>query len=143
MFYLKCEKCGEIFANDEVAKDYCDGGYRGEPHESCPYCGCDDLIDVEQCSICGKWVERSYGCMGHEVCEDCLLDNMDVRTVCDFGEQHPEDVEISGLFASVYSKEEINDILLADFMKLPEQKQMEFCKNFAEDDRNQFAEFIG
>ena len=143
----KCTKCGEIMDSTDLAKDYTDGGYRGEPHLSCPYCGCDELDEVEQCSRCGKWVEGFdlshliYGSVGNEVCLDCLQDAADdVRTVIDYGAKRTEDVEINGLWAYVYTKDEINDILMADFMKLPERMQKQYTQGFAECDYSDFAE---
>ena len=141
-YKAKCFKCGWIGDWSDLNKDYCDGGYRGEPHETCPNCGDDDIGEVIECRSCGGCFEDVYGSNGLEICEDCLNKLINTRTVAEYGEEHPEDVEISGLWAKVYTQDEINQILMADFMKLPDSKQYEYCKMYVDDDPHEFADWV-
>ena len=141
-YKAKCFKCGWIGDWSDLNKDYCDGGYRGEPHETCPNCGDDDIGEVIECRSCGGCFEDVYGSNGLEICDDCLNKLINTRTVAEYGELNPEEVEISGLWAKVYTQDEINQILMADFMKLPESKQYEYCKMYVDDDPNDFADWV-
>ena len=138
---VKCCNCGWIGDESDLIKDYCDGGYRGEPHETCPNCGDDDIGEVTECRGCGEYSDETYGTYGWELCEDCLNKLINTRTVAEYGEEHPEDVEISGLWAKVYTQDEINQILMADFMKLPDSKQYEYCKMYVDDDPHDYADW--
>lgn len=139
---VQCLACGWICDEEDLNKDYCDNGYRGEPHETCPYCGGDDLVDGFECRCCGKFIDYGFGSHGWVVCRDCLDELIEPRTVIEFGEQHTQSVDISGLWASVYTPDEINEILMADFMKLPDAKQYEYCKEYVyEDDPSDYSDF--
>ena len=147
---IQCNKCKEIFDSDDLKLDYTEGGYRGEPHYSCPYCGDDQWDYVEQCTRCGKYFSMDsmdcqlHGTSGSMMCEDCIDEVADVRTVVDFGSSENQLVEvdeINGLFAFVYSPEEINDILLACFTQLPEHLQKKWTKEYIQQDLNEFADW--
>lgn len=147
---IECSHCHEIFDSDDLKLDYTEGGYRGEPHYSCPYCGDDQWDYVEQCTRCGKYYSMDsmdcqiHGTSGSMMCEDCIDEVADVRTVVDFGSSENQLVEvdeINGLFAFVYSPEEINDILLACFTQLPEHLQKKWTKEYIQQDLNEFADW--
>ena len=147
---IQCNKCKEIFDSDDLKLDYTEGGYRGEPHYSCPYCGDDQWDYEEQCTRCGKYYSMDsmdcqiHGTSGSMMCEDCIDEVADVRTVVDFGSSENQLVEvdeINGLFAFVYSPEEINDILLACFTQLPEHLQKKWTKEYIQQDLNEFADW--
>ena len=145
---IKCQKCKEIFDSDDLKLDYTEGGYRGEPHWSCPYCGDDQCESIGQCCRCGKYFawdeDQLFGTSGSEMCKDCIEDVADVRTVIEYGNvenRTQSEVTINGFFASIYSPEEINDVLMADFMKLPEWMQKEKTQAFVASDYNDFADW--
>lgn len=148
MTLIRCEKCREIFDESDLVTDYVNGGDIGEPHDSCPYCGCDDWEYVSQCECCGRYFTNDragyeiFGTSGSQMCADCIDDAADVRTVIDYGNHEFVEVdEINGLFARVYDSSEINDILLANFMQLPEAKQKEWIQKYIEDDKDNFADW--
>lgn len=145
---IQCNKCKEIFDSDDLKLDYTEGGYRGEPHYSCPYCGDDQWDYVEQCAHCGKYFSSDdvsiliHGTAGSMMCNDCIEDVSDTRTAIDYGNHDSVEVDgINGLFAYMYSAEEINDILLADFMKLPDYKQKEWINKYINEDKANFADW--
>lgn len=143
----RCIKCKEIFAETELITDYINGGDIGEPHNTCPHCGYDDYEYIVQCLYCGKYFGEDetrylHGYMGSEICEDCLKQEMDVRTIVDYGAKDDCEKRINGLFAYAFNESEINDILLRAFMELPESKQAEKAKCYAECDLDDFAEWL-
>lgn len=145
----RCTKCKEIFSEDELITDYVNGGDIGEPHNECPHCGCDDIEYIHECTYCGKYFSdddaRSlHGYDGTLICEDCLKDEMDVRTIIEYGntENNVVETHINGLFAYMFSESELNDILLAEFMRLPESKQKQYAEKYAECDLDDFAEWL-
>ena len=147
---IKCQKCKEIFDSDDLKLDYTEGGYRGEPHYSCPYCGDDQWEWVEQCSRCGKYFSLDtydchiHGTSGSMMCDDCIDEVADVRTVVDYGYSKYETAEvdgINGLFAYMFSAGEINDILMAHFTQLPEEQQKKWAKDYIKEDLNNFADW--
>lgn len=141
-YKAKCYKCGWIGDWSDLNKDYCDGGYRGEPHETCPNCGDDDIGEVTECRSCGECFEDTYGSNGWELCEDCLDKLINTRTVAEYGEEHSAEVEISGLWAWVYTPDQINHILMADFVKSSDDWQTRLCKEYVMDDPNCFADWV-
>ena len=65
----------------------------------------------------------------------------DVRTVVEYGNDNREEVKINGLFACIYDEDEINEILLADFMRLPAERQRELTDDFVDRDKSDFADW--
>lgn len=141
---LECSKCHEIFEYEDLKVDYTEGGYYGELHYSCPYCGNDELDEVEQCARCGKHLlpEELHGTVGSLMCDDCIDEVADVRTVLEYGYDNSTEVDgINGLFAYVYSAGEINDILLAHFTQMSEEKQNKWVSMYVGDDKSEFADW--
>lgn len=141
MTLYKCNDCRRVFFDDELRHDFRNGGDIGESHWSCPYCGGDNLDEVYECAHCGHYVEEAYGCVGSLLCEDCLKEVSDVRTVVEYGNDNREEVKINGLFACIYDEDEINEILLADFMRLPAERQRELTDDFVDRDKSDFADW--
>lgn len=69
----QCGNCGAIFLEEDMATDR---EYHTEvaefgiiPYEEfgvCPSCGCDDLVEVYECEICGSLTENWWG-----ICDTC------------------------------------------------------------------------
>jgi len=137
--YYYCFGCEREIEADEV-KTYEEPGYRAI---YCPYCGRDDIEDAYECEECG---EVKPDCMMYAgICTDCLdKEAENVRQVIEFGAEDTDngEVTINALWAYVYTPDEINDILTADFMKLPEAKQKEFARKYATEDRYNFADWL-
>lgn len=137
----KCNDCRRVYFSDELRHDTFNGGDIGESHWSCPYCGGDNFEEIYECARCGHYVEEAFGCVGSMLCEECFAEVADVRTVVEYGKDNPAEVKINGLFACVYDEDEINEILLADFMKLPEKKQREWTDDYVSADKSDFADW--
>lgn len=72
---LKCRNCGEVFDSDEVVRVKDDPSPSGVSLTSgyyeyweCPHCGSDDIVEAEQCNICGEWFAEDEG---ETICENC------------------------------------------------------------------------
>jgi len=149
--YMICTKCGEVHEVSDLNKDYTDGGYHGEPHVTCPNCGSEDLEYAEQCTCCGKWVsDESYprqlfGYEGHQLCKECFDEQAsDVRQVIEYGDidRNKADVkDLNGFLAYVYSPEEIENILMRDFVQMSERDQKRWAAEYAACDEDDFADY--
>lgn len=139
MFVMRCERCGEVFECNEAVFLPENGNESKLP--SCPSCGCLDLADGEICDMCGHFTEYDFD----GICKECLMDEAsDVEQVIEYGKSDDDngEVTINGLFAYVYTPEEINDILMADFKRLPEEKQKEFTRRYVCNDEYCFADWL-
>lgn len=138
MFAMKCDNCGTVFyENDFVLESVGDG----RVITRCPNCGSEDFEDGAICNLCGEFVNFDY----NGICKDCLMDEAsDIQQTIEYGKSDGDngDVTINGLFAYVYSPEEINDILMADFLRLPEEKQKEFTRRYVCNDEYCFADWL-
>jgi DNA-directed RNA polymerase subunit RPC12/RpoP len=138
--YYKCNRCGEVFNEMEAFDPNLD-------EIRCTECGSDDVSEAEQCYECGEWIstddERLYGLNG--LCKECLGKHAsEIRTVIQYGseDEYNGEVKINAMWAKVYTPDEINEILMADFMKLPEAKQRSLAWEYVNDDPDAFADWI-
>lgn len=141
----KCDICHIVFDSDELEKDFIDGGYHGEPHYTCPYCGSEEWEYVEECCRCGEYFlydDDIYGTSGSMICRKCIDKEMTVENVIDYGNERTDEISLNGLFIYVYSDTEINEILKREFMKLPEEKRNQYIKDYVECDLHDFADWV-
>ena len=139
-----CEDCQQVWSLDELDKDYCDGGYRGEPHYTCPDCGSDELTEAYQCEMCGEWFVYEYihGSAGQMVCDKCLEEHMTADEVLDFAEEDRTEIELNGLLAFAFDEGDINEMLKTAFLRLPKSEQEQYIKDYIEDTKSEFAEYL-
>ena len=84
-----------------------------------------------------------HGAYGSQMCTDCIEDAaLNVGSVIDYGAKRSEEVDINGLWAYIYTPEEINDILQADFEKLSKEKQIGYTERYVSEDYDDFANEI-
>lgn len=140
----KCERCGEICSTQELKKDYIDGGYRGEPHYTCPCCGSEYVEEVYQCELCGEWFfsDEIFGSIGEMACKSCIEKHKKAEEVLDFADDDHVDVELNGLLAFAFEEDEINEILKREFLKLPKSQQRDIIDDYVSDTRSEFAEYL-
>lgn len=144
MGLILCNDCRQTCDRENLKHDYFNGGDMGESHWSCPYCGSDNIEDVAECVRCGKILplDEVYGYEGNQICDDCIEEVADVRTVIEYGNaRRVDDININGLFACVFDEDEINEILLSEFMKLSETKQKSYIRDFMWADKSDFADW--
>lgn len=110
--------------------------------DNCYGCGAKH-VKVLVCDKCGDPINDFiyYSTKDGDFCEDCFFkDNQDytdtltVENAMKLGDEYPEKVLINQFLASVYSAEQISDILLKDFSSLPGSKQTDLIRSYAEDE---------
>lgn len=130
----KCYDCGHIFENGEEktwVENY------GENRSGCPLCG-GSYGSTVRCSICKS--EHLDDELEGGVCEECIGQYRYNADVCySIGEKSKEDVFINGFLASMYSAEEIEELIWRDMLNTRKIKAVD-CKPFIEADVSWFAE---
>jgi DNA-directed RNA polymerase subunit RPC12/RpoP len=131
---FKCYECGHIFESGEEnrwTESY------GEEMSGCPICG-GSYEQTKQCSICGA--EHLDDELDGGVCEECIEDyRYDIDMCRKLGEKSKEDISINGFFASMYSAEEIEELIWRDMLNTQKIKAVD-CTPFIEADSSWFAE---
>mgnify|MGYP003398109753 len=131
---FKCYECGHIFESGEESRwteSY------GEEMRGCPVCG-GSYDETKQCSICGS--EHLDDELDGGVCESCIDEyRHDIGMCRKIGEKSKENVEINSFFASMYSAEEIEELIWRDMMNTQKIKAVD-CTPFIEADSTWFAE---
>ena len=131
---FKCYECGHIFESGEESRwteSY------GEEMRGCPVCA-GGYEETVQCSICGS--EHLADELEGGVCEACVDEyRHDIGMCHKIGEKSKENVEINGFFASMYSAEEIEELIWQDMLNTQKIKAVD-CTPFIEADSIWFAE---
>lgn len=140
----RCDKCGETCTTQDLHKDFIDGGYRGEPHYTCPICGSEYVDEVYQCELCGEWFygDEIHGSMGEMACDKCIEEHKTAEEVVDFASEDLVEVELSGLLAFAFDEDDINELLKREFMKLPKDEQKKYIDDYIFWNKSEFAEYL-
>jgi hypothetical protein len=140
----KCLECGHIFEDGEEAHwSESRGEFWGRPCSEemtgCPLCK-GDYAETEPCDICGSAHLPDELTSG--VCEECIEEyRYDINTCFEIGKNENEKIPINCFLASLFDKDEIEDILFKALLK--EEKiynKKTDCKQFIDSDKNWFAE---
>lgn len=145
---LKCVECGHVFSEYELSTwEESRGDHFGIPcyekMSGCPICE-GDYEDVVECDICGEnhLVRELTG----GVCEDCIKTYQhDVDMHFKVGANDTDSIELNCFLASVFTKEDIELILLNELKsrKGYAKKQVESdCERFIEYNREWFAAWL-
>lgn len=145
MARYKCGKCGLEFdeceiehAREEVG-EWC-GMPAYESEGKCPRCGKSNFYEVGECEICGEvqYVDDMTAC----VCDDCLYKHKYDIDLCERIGQGTRDVcKINGFFASIFTEEEIDQILKDQLTELSKHRNID-CTAFIDGDKWFFAEAL-
>ena len=112
--------------------------------DECPECGSENIEDVFFCYECGEPVDSFLTWKHGGLCEKCFTDEAThLNTAVEYGNRVRLDVSINGLFEKAFTQEQIDDILCAAFVQLPEEKQHEIEMEFCTDDAPYFVEWLG
>lgn len=139
---FKCCECGHIFESGEEAVWYETHGLEHPPYEEwrgCPICN-GSYEETIQCAICGSehLEDELIGGRGG-VCEECIgTYRYDVNMCYRIGERDKKEVELNGLFASLYSTEEIESLIWNDILNTQKTRSVD-CTPFIEEDDEWFA----
>lgn len=143
---LKCVECGHVFSEYELNTwEESRGEHFGIPcyekMSGCPICE-GDYEDAVECDVCGENHLASELTGG--VCEDCIKKYQhDVDMHFKIGANDTDSIDLNCFLASVFTKEDI-ELILLNALKLRKEyakKQVESdCERFIEYDREWFAE---
>lgn len=146
---LICENCGKTILESEVVS-------RKETHTietSCSIqeyveyydedCDCGGaFVEAEICPICGEYKPKDL----NKVCDYCLEDEETLENALEMGDKFKDDVEINSFLASVFTPQEIEEILTREFKKANGSFLREFTKDMVKDylytEKEVFADFI-
>ena len=67
MTYLYCDNCGEIFPEEDARELWDTDGYSMKTILACPNCRNTELVEAEECKICGEPLPPS-----NEYCHNCF-----------------------------------------------------------------------
>lgn len=137
----KCLHCGSVLKDEELSVIREQVGWFGECEEkfACPYCH-QDVENAKQCKICGSYHFDEN--MNGGVCDDCIEDKKNDIDLCfEIGKNCEESVSLNCFLLSMYSKEDIERILLEDLKKENTYTRVD-CKPFIDEDKEWFAEMM-
>lgn len=132
----KCEDCGELYEKAPVCRENRGEFWGDSAEEEIAVCDCGGtLVDAEQCAICGEYYAEYELISG--VCDCCISkQNSNVDFCVEVGEICPESVKINGFLASMFSADEINEILKREIKGATGVD----CSEFIATDKSWFAE---
>ena len=144
MSWYKCNECGHIFEEGEEHR-WSEG--RGEfwgmacseEMSGCPLCD-GDYEETVRCELCeGEFLADEL--CGY-CCDECINSYInDIETCFAIGKEATENIELNGLLTSIFSKEEIEEILMNALREEQKKKPVD-CSDFIDADRSWFAEML-
>ena len=138
----KCLDCGHIFEEGEEGHRYENGECWGAPYSQkiacCPLCE-GEYEETVPCDICGSEHLKDELISG--VCEECIENyRYDIKACYEIGKNDEETIKLNVFFASIFDKEEIEDILLTALLKEEKIFKKVDCKKFIDKNKEWFAE---
>jgi hypothetical protein len=134
----QCHECDRRFEEPDIITEthgMTDGSC--EKIGVCPYCK-GYFEEMHKCRICGQYFtddELSGG-----VCDECIYEHStDIELCHRLGEEAEETIKINGFIASVFSEEQINEILWNRIKEISRIVNVS-CYDFIESDKSWLAE---
>lgn len=144
---FKCYE-GHLFDEPKRLKEE-----HGEFVYECPECG-DSFEEAKRCVFCGEWCRP--GELYDGVCEECIHEyDYDWQTCWRFADKEnlKEDIEINSILATLFTAEDIEQILFEHLTKITKPctgsaaekdfiRRMTDCSEFIDEDKYWFAGMI-
>lgn len=143
MSYI-CLDCGHIFEDGEQSTwSESRGEFWGyncsELVSGCPICG-GDYEESVSCKICGS--QHLEDDLNGELCDDCIDKYQNDINMCfKVGANDTDKVELNCFLASMFDKQEIEEILFSELKEKEKYTKID-CGKFINSDRSWFAEVI-
>jgi hypothetical protein len=138
MCRYKCDHCGREFEEPDIVTET--HGLDSPPYEEigvCPYCK-GWFEEMHKCEICGEYYTADELTSG--VCDECIYQHdTDIELCHRLGEEAEETIKINGFIASVFSEEQINEILWNRIKEISRIVNVS-CYDFIESDKSWLAE---
>jgi hypothetical protein len=136
-----CKECGDVFNQFEVDTWEEDRGeFWGMPcyerMSGCPNCR-GDYVEAKRCVECGAWIPED----DWDMCEECMADYENEEICLELGVETEDEIKLNGFLLSVYSRKEIEKILL-EHLKQDEEKMANAIKDYCEWDTMYFIEWV-
>lgn len=134
----QCHECDRRFEEPDIITEthgFTDG--QCEKHGVCPYCK-GYFEEMYQCRICGQHCTDDELTSG--VCDECIYEHAtDIELCHRLGQEAEESIKINGFIASVFSEEQINEILWNRIKEINRMVNVS-CYDFIDGDKSWFAE---
>ena len=128
-----CKDCGKLYEDEEAEDVYATTRYYNlVAIDSCA-CG-GELVRAKRCQRCDEFMpEDSFS-----LCDSCVEEYETLENALEIGTDYEEKVSLNGFFTSVFTKEEIESILLETFKAKDEKIKKNAIKQYCEDDYSYF-----
>ncbi len=136
----QCHECDRRFEEPDIiteAHGMTDGSC--EKIGVCPYCK-GYFEEMYQCKICGEWFTDSELTSG--MCDECIYQHDTDYELCyrlGNEEEAREAISINGFVASVFTEEQISEILMRELRNIKDITNIS-CIEFIGSDKSWFAE---
>ena len=138
MCKYQCHECDRQFEEPDFITEK--HGLDTPPYEKiavCPYCK-GYFEEMTQCRICGQYF--TDGELSGGVCDECIYEHStDIELCHKLGEEAEETIKINGFIASVFTEEQINEILWNRIKEINRIVNIS-CYDFIDSDKSWFAE---
>ena len=138
MLKYKCDHCVREFEEPDIITEthgMTDGSC--EKIGVCPYCK-GYFEEMAQCRICGEYFTEDE--LSGGVCDECIYEHStDIELCHKLGEEAEETIKINGFIASVFTEEQINEILWNRIKEINRMVNIS-CYDFIDSDKSWFAE---
>ena len=134
----ECHNCGKRFEEPHIIEEK--HGLDTPPYEKigvCPYCK-GYFEEMTQCRICGQYFTEDE--LSGGVCDECVYEHStDIELCHRLGQEAEESIKLNGFIASVFSEEQINEILWNRIKEINRMVNIS-CYDFIDSDKSWFAE---
>ena len=128
-----CEDCGKIYEDEEAEDVYATTGYYNLVNIEPCSCG-GNLVKAKRCEKCDEFMPED----NLALCDSCIEEYETLENALEIGADYEEKVSLNGFFASAFTKEEIESILLETFKAKDEKIKKNAIKQYCEDDYSYF-----
>ena len=132
----QCHECDRQFEEPDIiteAHGITDGSC--EKIGVCPYCK-GYFEEMAQCRICGEYFTEDE--LSGGVCDECVYEKATDIEFC-YNLETEETIKINGFIASVFTEEQINEILWNRIKEINRMVNIS-CYDFIDSDKSWFAE---
>ena len=136
MFRYQCHECDRRFEEPDIVIET--HGLDSPPYEEigvCPYCK-GWFEEMHRCEICGEYFTEDELTGG--VCDECVYEKATDIEFC-YNLETEETIKINGFIASVFTEEQINEILWNRIKEINRIVNVS-CYDFIDSDKSWFAE---
>lgn len=134
----QCHECDRSFEEPDIITET--HGLDTPPYEKigvCPYCK-GYFEEMTQCRICDQYFTEDE--LSGGVCDECIYEHsIDIELCHKLGQEAEESIKINGFIASVFSEEQINEILWNRIKEINRMVNIS-CYDFIDSDKSWFAE---